>query len=253
MDINKRKLVAALACRNMGSRLYGKPLQNLDVESQRCILDNIVESLRVSQCIDEIVLGISEGIENEIFIRYATSNDLQYLVGNEDDVLSRLIMCGEVSNATDIFRVTSESPFRYFEADLEVWNKHQESNNDATFLEDIIDGCGFEIIKLDALQISHQQGGAKHKSEMCTLYIRENLGKFKIEKIQPPRQLVRPDLRLTVDNPEDLIVCRKVYMKFKHLAPMIPVTSIVNYLDQNPELIQLTQPFTDQGYSSMYI
>ena len=88
---------------------------------------------------------------------------------------------------------------------------------------------------------------------MCSLYIRENAEKFKIEKIQPPSQLIRPDLRLTVDNPEDLIVCRKAYMKFKHLAPMIPVASIVNFLDQNPELIQLTESFTEQGYSTMYI
>ena len=174
-------------------------------------------------------------------------------MGHENDVLSRLIMCGEMSNATDIFRVTSESPFRYFEADSEVWNKHQESNNDSTFLDDIVDGCGFEIIKLDALQISHKYGKAKHRSEMCSLYIRENAEKFKIEKIQPPSQLIRPDLRLTVDNPEDLIVCRKAYMKFKHLAPMIPVASIVNFLDQNPELIQLTESFTEQGYSTMYI
>ena len=62
MNTSKRKLVAALACRNSGSRLYGKPLQNLDVDAQICILDNIVESLRLSQCIDEIVLGVSEGI-----------------------------------------------------------------------------------------------------------------------------------------------------------------------------------------------
>jgi len=253
MRDKKTKLVAALACRNAGSRLYGKPLQNLDVNAQICILDNIVESLKVSPCIDEVVLGISEGIENEIFIEYAVSNNLQYVVGNENDVLSRLIMCGEVCNATDIFRVTSESPFRYFEADLEVWNKHQESNNDATFLDDIIDGCGFEIIKLDALQISHMKGEAKHKSEMCTLYIRENPGKFKIKRIHPPRNLLRPDLRLTVDNPEDLVLCRKVYMKFKDLAPMIPIANIVNYLDQNPELIKLTEPFTEQGYSSMYL
>jgi spore coat polysaccharide biosynthesis protein SpsF len=250
---NDRKLVAALACRNTGSRLYGKPLQNLDVEGKIHILDNIVESLRVSQCIDEIVLGISEGIENEIFIKYAISNDLQYVIGDEEDVLSRLIMCGEAINATDIFRVTSESPFRYFEADLDIWNKHQESNNDATFLEDIIDGCGFEIIKLDALKASHKQGELRHKSEMCTLYIRENLDQFKIEKVHPPKELIRSDLRLTVDNPEDLIVCRNVYMKFNNLAPMIPVADVVAYLDQNPELIQLTEPFTKHGYSSMYI
>ena len=31
MKKSSRKLVAAIACRNNGSRLYGKPLQNLDV------------------------------------------------------------------------------------------------------------------------------------------------------------------------------------------------------------------------------
>ena len=88
---------------------------------------------------------------------------------------------------------------------------------------------------------------------MCTLYIRENPEKFKIEKIQPPQELVRNDLRLTVDNPEDLVVCRKVYAEFKHLAPAIPIVNIINYLDQNPHLIQLIEPFVEQGYSSMYL
>lgn len=250
---NSRKLVAALACRNTGSRLYGKPLQNLDVKEGVKILDNIVQSLSASGCVDEVVLGISEGVENEIFVEYATSNGMKYVIGDEEDVLSRLIMCGDISDATDIFRVTSESPFRHFEVDLDIWSKHQKSNNDATFLEDIIDGCGFEIVKLDALKTSHQQGSSRHRSEMCTLYIRENSNQFKIEKVYPPEELVRPDLRLTVDNPEDLVVCRKVYMEFKHLAPMIPIANVVEYLDQNPELIQLIKPFTEQGYSSMYL
>ena len=62
-----RKLVAALACRNQGSRLYGKPLQNLDVENGIRIIDNIIQVLKKLSCIDSIVLGISEGKENEIF------------------------------------------------------------------------------------------------------------------------------------------------------------------------------------------
>ena len=41
----ERKLVAAIACRNQGSRLYGKPIQNLDVEDGITILDNNAENL----------------------------------------------------------------------------------------------------------------------------------------------------------------------------------------------------------------
>ena len=42
-----KKLVAAIACRNNGSRLYGKPLQNLDVSNQVTILDNIIGCLNL--------------------------------------------------------------------------------------------------------------------------------------------------------------------------------------------------------------
>ena len=42
----KKKLVAVLACRNTGSRLYGKPLQNLDVKRKYTIIDNLINCLK---------------------------------------------------------------------------------------------------------------------------------------------------------------------------------------------------------------
>lgn len=248
----KRRLVAAIACRNQGSRLYGKPIQNLDVERGIRILDNIVDCLRTLPCIDEIVLGISEGVENEIFTHIADAKGLRYVVGDQVDVLSRLVRCGQLAGATDIFRVTSESPFLYFEPVEELWQRHQSEQADATFMDDVIDGCGFEIISLKALETSHTRGERKHRSELCTLYIREHHEAFKIIRTQPPRELIRKDLRLTVDNPEDLAVCRTVYGIFKDEAPRIRVSDIVKFLDKNPRLIELIAPFAEIGYGTMY-
>lgn len=247
-----RRLVAAIACRNQGSRLYGKPVQNLDVESGTRIIDNIISCLQEIKCIDEIVLGISKGIENEVFIRIAHEKHLRYVVGDEVDVLSRLIACGVLSNATDIFRVTSESPFPFYESLEESWSIHQTRVADATFMDDVIDGCGFEIITLQALKNSHARGSEKHRSELCTLYMREHPDMFRIIKLVAPVGLIRKDLRLTVDNPEDLTVCRKVYAQFKDQAPMISIEKIVHFLDAHPNLIELTYPFTEVGYSTMY-
>ncbi len=248
----KRRLVAAIACRNPGSRLYGKPLQNLDVEKGVRILDNIVDCLRTIDCIDEIVLGISEGIENDVFKSIADEKSLRYVVGDQIDVLSRLVKCGQLAGATDIFRVTSESPFLYFEPVEDLWHRHQEEQAGATFMDDVIDGCGFEIISLKSLEESHSKGDKKHRSELCTLYIREHHQNFKIIKKNPSIDLIRKDLRLTVDNPEDLAVCRIVYRAFKSSAPKIPVAEIVKFLDANPKLIELIAPFTETGYSTMY-
>jgi len=249
----KRKLIVALACRNTGSRLYGKPLQNLDIDKGISILDNIISCLKQIEVIDDFVLGIAEGVENVVFVEFANDNKIGYIRGDEDDVLSRLIQCGDFGSATDIFRSTSESPFLYFDLIEQAWEKHIQNNNDATFLDDIIDGCGFEILSLDALKKSHQDGEEKHRSEFCTLYIRENKDKFRIEYITPPEQLKRKDIRLTVDYPEDLIVCRAVYENFKSFAPNIPLLDAVNYLDNNSHLLKLTSPFCEEGYSTMYL
>jgi spore coat polysaccharide biosynthesis protein SpsF len=248
-----RKLVAALACRNNGSRLYGKPLQNLDINDHICILDNIIACLRGIKAIDCIVLGIADGVENDDFVEYAEKNNLQYIRGSETDVLSRLLLCGDSTEATDIFRSTSESPFPYFDAVDKSWDQHLYNRNDGTFLDDIIDGCGFEILSLEALKKSHRNGEEKHRSELCTLYMRENKDLFKIEYLTPPESLIRKDIRLTVDYPEDLIVCRAVYDKFKKQAPNIELLEVVSFLDTQSKLLALISPFCEEGYSSMYL
>lgn len=249
----KRRLVAAIALRNQGSRLYGKPIQALDVESGVRILDNIISCIQSISCIDEIVLGISAGVENEVFRTIADEKGLRYVVGDPIDVLSRLVSCGKLAGATDIFRITSESPFLHFEPVSDLWQRHQAENADATFLDDIIDGCGFEIISLRALEESHSSGELRHRSELCTLYIREHHQKYKIIKAPAPAELIRKDLRLTVDNPEDLAVCRIVYGQLKAAAPRIPVAQIVQFLDANPRLIEMTARYAETGYSTMYV
>lgn len=251
--MHNRKLISALAVRNQGSRLYGKPLQNLHVQSSKTILSNIIECLNTVDCIDQTVLGIAEGDDNTAFINFAKNNKLEFIEGDEIDVLSRLIACAEKVDASDIFRVTSESPFPSYNSIKDAWDQHLDSNSDATFYDDVVDGCGFEIIKLKALKDSHKNGSSEHRSELCTLYIRENTDNFNLLKIKAPEHYNRKDLRLTVDNPEDLILCKAVYENFIDLAPRIPLDKIIKFLDMNSDLILLTKPFTEIGYESMYI
>ena len=246
-----RRLVAALACRNQGSRLYGKPLQNLDVERGVRILDNIIACLRTVPCIDQIVLGISEGQENEVFRSIADAAGVAWIVGDQRDVLQRLIQCGERGGATDVFRMTTESPFPFVDAIEEFWQRHRNEGADATFIWDIIDGAGFEIYALDALRTSHARGEAKHRSELCSLYVREHPDEFHVLRVDAPAVLRRKDIRLTVDYPEDLVVCRAAYEALKHQAPRISVPDIVAFLDRRPRLLELIAPYTEAGYSVM--
>lgn len=241
-----RRLVAALACRAGGSRLYGKPLQNL--APGVTILDQIVDSMRRIPQIDDVVLGISEGIENLAFVDFAIRRKIPYIFGDQIDVLSRLISCGRIARATDIFRVTTESPFVYHEGIASAWTAHCEGPNDATFFEALPDGAHFEIIRLEALEISHAEGSAYHRSEGCTRFIRQNLERFRVKGFLPPPECRRSELRLTVDYPEDLALCRRVYEHFKEKAPLLAVRDIVAFLDANPGIKSLTEPYGKPFY-----
>jgi spore coat polysaccharide biosynthesis protein SpsF len=241
-----RKLVAALACRAEGSRLYGKPLQNLDVDRGITILDHMVSLIQTIPVIEGIVLGVAVGATNEAFIKYAREKGIGYIVGSEKDVLHRLILCGQEGKGTDIFRVTTESPFFYFEKIEEAWNRHREASNDVTTIDGLPEGCHFEIYTLEALKHSHENGNERHRSEFCSLYIREHRKDFKVEVLPVPREVERLDLRLTVDYPEDLVLCRAVYANLQHKAPRIPLTEIVKFLDSHPELTSLVKPFVVQ-------
>ena len=79
------------------------------------------------------------------------------------------------------------------------------------------------------------------------------MNEFKVEKVKAPEHLNRKDLRLTVDNPEDLVICRKIYKHLKYQRPQISLEDIIIYLDENPHLKNLTYPFTEEGYNTMYI
>ncbi len=236
-----RRLVAALACRVGGARLYGKPLQNL--AASRTILDQIVETMAALEPIDGTVLGISEGIENLPFVDVAKRHGLPYVIGSEKDVLWRLILCGRAAAATDVFRITTECPFLYHEALSAAWAAHVEHGNDVTATDDLPEGTHFEIYRLSALEASHLRGGDWHRSEGCSRYIREHRDEFKVETILPPPECRRMDLRLTVDYPEDLVLCRRIFEAARAKAPLIPLIDIIRFLDGRPDLKALVEPY----------
>jgi len=246
----KRKLAAILACRNKSNRLYAKPLQSLDPKNNIKIIDYLILNLKKYNFIDKIALAVSSGLENKEYIEIAKKHSINYVLGNNHDVLSRLIKCAKSIKATDVLRITSESPFPYLKNLKKHWELHKNQNFDGTFLDNIVDGCGYEIIKTTALQKSHKLGNLKHRSELCSLFMRENINKFKIKRLFPPKELFRLDVRLTVDNPEDLILCKEVYKKFKNKYNNL--SAIIKFIDKKPNLKKLIKPYCAKGYGSMY-
>ena len=243
------KIVAAIACRNNSTRLYGKPLQILKTTT---ILDYIINNLKECQEINSIVLAISEIKGNEPFIEYAEKNSIKYVIGDDSDVLGRIISACDLVKGEIVFRITSESPFFYKEGINNAIKSHIKSNADYTAHAKLPDGCMFELININALKISHLKGSKKHKSELVSLYINENSKSFRLNIIEVDKSLQRPNYRLTIDYPEDLILAREIFNYFESDKEHVPIRKIIKLLDKRPKLRSLVDNLVESNYVKPY-
>ena len=241
MSRHRRRLVAVLACRADGTRLYGKPLQNL--LDGTTILGQIVAALRTFDCIDEIVLAASSGSANVVFRDVAQDLGCKHMEGHPTDVLARVIDGAHVGSATDVFRVTTECPFFDYSQIERAWMTHLRDDNDVTVLDFVPLGTGFEIFRVEALERSHSRGGDEDRSELLSRYAKTHPGEFRLEILEPAPDCRRTDLRITVDYPEDLVVCRALAEHVRDLLPVPPLATLIQFLDANPQLVELVRPY----------
>ncbi len=234
------KVVATLACRVQSTRLYAKPLQFIDIDNRITILEYLVGFLETCKGIDEIMIAISEGVENKPFEILAEKMGLRYVIGSENDVQQRLITAADKAHGDIVYRVSTESPYIYMDTFEDVLGKHMESGADLTVIEGLPEGAYYELIDLKSLKRAHDEGEERHRSEFCTLYMCENPDKFHLERlrIESPN-LQRPDIRITVDYPEDLIVAREIYKALKKEGEYIGIEEIIRYLDAHPKLKEI--------------
>ncbi len=230
------KFDALLACRLKGTRLYGKPLQLIDIEKEITILENCVNYIRAVKSVDEICLAISEEPENQAFVPLAQRHGWKYTFGDPKDVLGRLIKAGNQLGTDHVLRVTSECPFVANESIEELWATHQQEQVDYSSYQKLPEGSGFEIVAMSALRKSHKLGNDRNRSELVTSYIFEHQNDFKILRPLPSTELQRAEVRITVDYPEDLIFCRKTYRDLGGRKRLIPISEIIKYWDQQPAI-----------------
>ena len=230
--INGKKIVVIIPCRIYSTRLLVKPLQK--VRNYK-ILELLVKQLKKSKKIDGIVLALAKTTGSELFVEFARKNKLNYVLGSECDVLGRFIKTAKRSKANVVVRITSENPFIFWEGIDDLIEKHVEGEYDLSCNYKLPVGSGLEIVNTESLQIAHKKGNKWHK-EHCTPYIYENRKKFKILKLNPEKVLERPDIRLTVDTPQDLWVVRQIYSKLGRGNTPIKLEKIIRFLDKNPKI-----------------
>ncbi|MFH1386141.1 MAG: hypothetical protein ABIH50_00530 [bacterium] len=229
------KFDAILPCRVGGTRLYGKPLQFLDIENRITILEYLVKHIKQIKSVDSICLAIAEGKQNYGFAELAEKQGWNYMFGSEEDMLGRIIEAAKKFGTEVALLDSTESPYLYYDRIDELFAKFVEDKLHLSSISELPDGASFAIMDLGSMQKSHKNGTQRNK-ELITSYIFDNQDDFKVLMVSPESKLRRSDIRITVDYPEDLVFCRYIYRDLKGKDRLIKLEEIIDYWDKNKQL-----------------
>lgn len=206
----RHSLIGIVIQARMGStRLPGKVLLPI---GDRPLLGHIVMRLTRLQNPVPIVIATSTDSRDDAVAFYCRQAGVSCFRGDELDVLGRYYQCAIHYDFEHVVRLTGDNPFIDVEELDRLIYVHLHSGVDYTCsMEHLPIGTGAEIFTFPALKQCHLYGQKAHHREHVNEYLLENTELFSTKILRVPLDKQRPDVRLTIDTPDDYRrVCRIV-------------------------------------------
>ncbi len=229
------RVVLVVQARLGSERLPEKVL--LDIGGRRAI-EWLVLRARRSKLVAEVRLAIPDGSDNDMLARVAEEVGCQCSRGSEMDCLERYLTAARDSEADHVVRVSGDSPFIDPGMIDAVVRDHLESGADYTRNFEPIDipaGLCIEAVTREALERGGSEAGDPYDREHVMPYFYRVPGRFEVKRTPVPEKLLRPDLRLTLDTPEDIQALREIAGSFAGRDDF-SAEEIVEFLDANPDI-----------------
>lgn len=222
----------------MGStRRPGKAMADL---AGRPLLEVLLRRMATARGVAGVMLATSERPENDVLAEVAAKTGARVFRGSEDDVLRRHLDAAHAVAAHHVVRVTGDNPLTDVETLERLVAVHEAEHADYTYVpgDALLMGILPEVISTEALSRSWERGEARHRSELMTLYIKEHPGEFAIRTAELPDGLYHPELRLTVDEPEDVALMQSLFARLP--GGHLPTTrEAIALLLREPELARV--------------
>jgi len=248
--MKKRKIAAIIQARITSTRLPGKVL--MDIEGKP-MLWHVINRLKLSKKINEIILAIPNTKENDILEKFAKDNKVKYFKGSEEDVLSRYYEAAKEFKSDIVVRITSDCPLIDPQVVDLVIEKHLNSGADYTsnvLQRTFPRGLDVEVFNFKVLEKTQKEARKNYQREHVTPYICENPKIFKLQNIKAKGKLRRPELRLTVDTKEDLKLIREIYRHLYKLRKIFYTEEIIDLFNNHQELIKINEKVRQKNWAN---
>lgn len=212
----------------MGStRLPGKVLKEL---SGRFMLSHIIERLKKVANAEVLIVATSTTAADDAIEKYCSQEGVACFRGDESDVLDRYYRAAIKFKLTNIVRATADNPFvDPMEIDRLI-GLHKKTGADYTHSFGALPiGVGAECFTFAALERSWKEGMKPNHREHVNEYIQENPALFQIEALPVSPDKTAPELRLTVDTPEDFKKAEAIYAKLYRPGNIISIVEVIRF------------------------
>ena len=208
----KLKIAAIIQARVSSSRMPGKVLEKI---KEKNLLEIIFLRLKKSKKIKDIRFAIPKNTSEKKLKSFLEKNKIPFFEGSEKDVLDRYYQCAKKYKYDHIIRITGDCPLVDSSIIDEMYTIFKKKNLD--FISNhspptFPDGLDVSIFTFDALKKAWKSSKSKYDREHVVPYILQNKN-FKQENFKSKLDLSRE--RWTVDEPEDLIVIKNIFKRFK--------------------------------------
>jgi len=235
----KTGVIALVAARLKSSRLPRKAL--LDLSGKPVVL-RLFERLEQVKNIDDAILCTSTVEQDDVLAETVSNAGLPVHRGHPLDVLGRFLGAIDGRECSAVIRVTGDNPLTDPEMMDRMIDQHQSSGADYSFTEELPRGTRCEVISVEALRRCHELAVDPNSSEYMT-YMLKRPDHFRVAPVSAYSSAVqRPELRLTIDTPEDYQVVSSVFSAFGGTPPGL--SSIIEWLDTNPEIKAINRDIT---------
>ena len=237
-----QKIVATIEARMTSSRLPGKVLLDL---AGKPALQQLVERLRRSRYLDEVVVATTDRSTDDPVAELCRRIGCSVFRGSEDDVLARVLGAANSVSGDLIVEITGDCPavdWRHVDLLIETFFAGQYD-----YVANVAGPrpypVGFEVQVFPTAVLAEvdrlTQNPVDH--EHVSLYIYSHPERYRIYYVEASPELYQPDLEVTLDTPEDYQLIQAIFTTLLPDNPDFSALDVVNLLRQQPELLALTR------------
>ncbi len=238
----KIKYLAMIQARCGSKRLPNKVLKDL---CGKPALQRMIERVKRSRCVDEVMVITSISPENLPILGLCSGIGVRAGTGSEDDVLDRFYQNARLLEPEYVIRLTGDCPCIDPELiDLAAAQMTSDIDYCGMLSETFADGLDIEIIRFSALERAWKEAGLSYEREHVTQYIIHHPEIFKLADFVSPVGYFG-NYRLTVDEEEDFEAVTRIY---KHFLTEVKkddfnYKDILAYLASHPETAELNKMY----------